>query len=84
MLRIYEGLFKPKEIDHRKNGQFVKFLKRWKPEGFPPAGDPLSPRTIERILHFRKFYKEDLRNTFMPDDPYHFNKAMANRTDATE
>jgi len=35
MLRIYEGLFKPKEIDHRKNGEFVKFLTRWKPEGLP-------------------------------------------------
>lgn len=84
MLRIYEGLFKPKEIDHRKNGKFVKFLTRWKPDGFPVAGDPLSPRTIERILHFRRFYKEDLRNTFMPDTPYLFNQAIANRTDPSK
>ena len=84
MLRIYEDLFKPKAIDHRKNGKFLRFLTRWKPEGFPVAGDPLSPRTIERILHFRKFYKEDLRNTFMPENPYVFNQAVANRKGPTD
>lgn len=70
MIRIYEDLFKPKKIDYRKNGKFIKFLKCWNPDGLPPYGDPLSPRTIQRILEFRKHYKEDLRNTFKPTKTY--------------
>ena len=80
MARIYEELFKPKKkidpkktnprkidprkIDHSKKGKFMKFMECWLPEEFPIHGDTLTPRKIESILKFRKFYKDDLRNTF--------------------
>ncbi|WP_139135109.1 hypothetical protein [Magnetovibrio blakemorei] len=70
MVRIYVDLFKPKKIDHRKNGTFMEFLKCWKPDELPIYGDKLSSRTIQRILEFRMYYKEDLRNTFKPAHTY--------------
>lgn len=54
MARIYESVFKPKLADHRKNGKFTHFLKCWTPDEFLPYGDPLSPRTVKRVLkHMR-------------------------------
>lgn len=94
MIRIYEDLFKPrvrrrpgakrpKEIDHRKNGKFMKYLKCWKPDELPIYGDKLSPRTIHRILKFRQYYRDDLRNTFKPDNTYS-SKIWANRKPTRE
>jgi len=83
MIRIYEDLFKPKEIDHRKNGKFMKYLKCWKPDELPIYGDKLSPRTILRVVEFRQHYKDDLRNTFKPDNIYS-SKIWANRKPTRE
>lgn len=70
MVRIYEDLFKPKKIDYRKKGKFMEFLKSWKPDELPIYGDKVSPRTIQRILDFRIYYMEDIRNTFKPEYTY--------------
>ena len=69
MVRIFEDLFGSKKVDHRQNGKFLQFLRCWTPDAFPIHGG-LSPRTIQRVLEFRKSYKEDLRNTFMPEYTY--------------
>jgi hypothetical protein len=67
MIDIFEGLFDPRELTHYKNGKFMKFLQCWKPDGLPLHGDPLSPKTLQRVIRFRSDYKNHLRNVFRSD-----------------
>ncbi len=76
MAQIYEEIFRIKKIDSKEIGKkhkFVIFLDFWPPDELPRYWVNLTPRTIKRVLEFRKSYKDDLRNTFAPPNFYHPN-----------